>query len=165
MRPHGIRGEIVVAVDPSMREVLRPGVRVELRRDDAVRAAEVLCARPHRAGFVVRLSQIDDRNSAEACKGEVVWVGREDLPELREGEYYDFEIVGAEVVTREGEALGIVREIIATGASDVYVVEGAGGDILLPASRAAVLDIDRTRRRITVERTALEYCSAIGRKP
>jgi 16S rRNA processing protein RimM len=113
----------------------------------------------------LQLRGILDRTAAEQHRGDTLLVRRDQLPVLPETEYYDFEIVGSEVVTRNGDALGVVREILFTGATDVYVIEGIEREMLLAASRSAVLEIDRKHRRITVEPSALECGDAHHRKP
>jgi 16S rRNA processing protein RimM len=152
-------------MDRSMVSVLQSGMQLTLQNEDGSRSAQVIAARPHRGGVILQLSGIPDRNAADAHRGYALLVRRDQLPSLPDTEYYDFEIVGSEVVTRNGDAIGVVREILFTGATDVYVIEGTGCEMLLAASRSAVLEIDRQHRRITVEPSALECNDAHDRKP
>jgi 16S rRNA processing protein RimM len=152
-------------MDPAVASVLQPGTNLTLQGKETSLSTQVIAARPHRGGIILRLSGVPDRDAAEAHRGDTLLVGREQLPTLAETEYYDFEIVGSEVVTRDGEALGVVREILFTGATDVYVIEGAECEMLLAATRSAVLEVDRQRRRITVDPSGLERGDARDRKP
>jgi 16S rRNA processing protein RimM len=61
------------------------------------------------------------------------------------------DLVGCEVVTEAGEALGTFRDIIATGANDIYVVGEGPAEILVPAIKSVVLSIDVEKRRIVVD--------------
>ena len=71
--------------------------------------------------------------------------------ELADGEYYIADIIGMEVVADSGVRLGIVKDVMETGANDVYVVEREGGkELLLPAIRQCILDIDIEKNVMTV---------------
>jgi len=66
----------------------------------------------------------------------------QDALPLEEGEYYCHQIEGLHAVTTEGERLGRVTEVLATGANDVYVVRGSQGELLLPAVKDVILRVD-----------------------
>jgi 16S rRNA processing protein RimM len=72
------------------------------------------------------------------------------LPELLPGEYYWYDLIGLQVVTSEGESLGQLSEIIATGSNDVYVVKGEGREYLIPALEDVVLEINPAAGRMMV---------------
>jgi len=155
---HGVRGLLRVAVmgdgpahlldAPSVelsfeeRDPTRPVRRFEVRSASAGRPREV------RLG----LEGVDDRDAAQALRGALVLGEAARLPALEPGEHYWFELIGCEVETTGGAALGRVREIWETGAHDVLVVEDpAGGEHLIPAVDAFVKEIDRVARRIRIE--------------
>lgn len=95
--------------------------------------------------MLITLDGYEDRDKAEALRGELVLVRLEDAVPLRHGEYYHHQIIGLSVVTDEGEELGSVAEIIKTGANDVYVVRGQGGEVLLPAIQSVIRKIEPSR--------------------
>jgi len=88
--------------------------------------------------------------AAEALRGSTLWMAQEAFPELEEGAYYVADLLGMRVEDAGGESLGEVIEVIEAGAADVYVVRGAGGEILLPATREVVRRIDLAARLIVV---------------
>ena len=103
---------------------------------------------------LLRLEGCHDRTAAEALRGYLVQIPREEALSLEEGEYYEHQILGLEVWTASGAHLGELVEIIYTGANDVYVVQPAdanGQDILVPALEDVVLDIDPDAGRLVVE--------------
>jgi 16S rRNA processing protein RimM len=143
----GIRGDVRVEPHTDAPDRFSSGSRLYL--DGA--ATTVVSSRPHKGGLLVRLERVDDRNAAEALKGAALAVPRTDVDPLPEGSYYHFEILGLGVWTEEGEALGEVREILATGSNDVYVVRGpAGKERLVPALTNVVVGVDIERKRMVV---------------
>jgi 16S rRNA processing protein RimM len=70
---------------------------------------------------------------------------------LPPGRYYRFELVGLTVRTRAGETLGRVTEVFATGSNDVIVVDGPGGEILLPAVESVLVEVSPERGELRVE--------------
>lgn len=111
----------------------------------------------HKAGTatVLQLDVIRNTRAADALRGTIIEVEGNDLPEAPEGAFYHYEIVGTKVRTTEGEELGVVLEIIVTGANDVYVVGKPGAteskdQILIPAIADVVLEVDVNNGVVTV---------------
>jgi 16S rRNA processing protein RimM len=107
----------------------------------------------HPRGFpVVLLDGVQRPEDVEALKGAVIEIDEATLPDLPEGEYYIHDLIGLAVVTSEGEALGIVDDVLRTGSNDVYLVKRPGAkDVLIPALEGVVLEIDLEARQMTVE--------------
>ncbi len=101
-------------------------------------------------GAVLGIAGYENRDAAETLRGEFLYIAAAEA--IRPGGHlFIHEVVGMAVRTSAGEALGTVTEVIRTGANDVYVVRGPRGEILVPAIRACVRRIERTRRRITID--------------
>ena len=99
----------------------------------------------------MRLENIRRIEDARRLAGQWLLAPVSPSPELPPGEYYHYQLVGLTVVTDQGETLGRVQEILATGSNDVYVVKSdAGAELLLPAIRQVVQDIDLATGRILV---------------
>ncbi len=157
-RPNGLRGAVVLQIDPSMTGVLARGVEVDLvpRSGPAIRT-RVRSAAPVRGGVRVTFDDVGDRNASEALIGATVLVERSKL-DLGHDEYLDVDLVGLDVVSADGDAIGRLVEVIATGANDVYVVRAPDGrEVLVPAVGHAVLGIDLDARLMTVAADSLEY--------
>lgn len=88
------------------------------------RQYDVLEGRPQGRGLVARLRGVDDRDQAQALCGAEILIGREELPDLPEGEYYWYQLEGLVVTTVNGQRLGVVDHLMETGANDVLVVRG-----------------------------------------
>ncbi|MGB5832227.1 MAG: ribosome maturation factor RimM, partial [Thiohalocapsa sp.] len=84
----------------------------------------LLEGRTHGKGLVVRLEGCEDRDQAAVLTGQTIAVYRGQLPPPRPDEFYWADLEGLSVTTLEGETLGCVSHLFATGANDVLVVEG-----------------------------------------
>jgi 16S rRNA processing protein RimM len=163
-RAHGLRGQIVVHIDATMKDIVVPGLAVRLEKSSEsqldTRVTGVRASGPH---LVLTLDALDDRTAAEAWASAGILVTRDRLPAVDEDQYFDFELLDAEVVDTEGAALGRVREIVPTGANDVLVACGPLGEVLIPVTRRAVVEVNRAAHRIVVDARALVYQDERGR--
>lgn len=100
---------------------------------------------------VLKLRGIDTIDQAEQLRGKMVEVPEEEAVRLPPGHYFWHQIVGLEVVTVQGEPLGIIDEILETGSNDVYVVHGPRGELLIPAIKQVVKSVDLQRGTVTVD--------------
>ncbi len=95
------------------------------------------------------LEKIYTRDEAEMLRGKYICVDRAHAIVPPEGSYFIFDLVGCEVITDEGKSLGKVTEVLQPGANDVYVVNGEK-EVLIPAVKSFVLDINIEKKLITV---------------
>lgn len=115
--------------------------------------------KPHTGGLVAQIEGVNDRNSAEALKGVRLYLPRNAFPPTPEGEYYWVDLIGLDVVNREGEHLGVVRDLMATGPNSVLVLEYADTiegveqvvERMIPFVAAYIDDVDKAQRRITAD--------------
>lgn len=153
--PHGIRGELKVEIltdDPDRFGLLE---LVYLGREDEEPVPwELVSYRLHKNQVLLQLKGCNDRAMAETMRGIFVQVPREEAIPLKDGEYYEYQIIGLEVKTVSGELLGRVIEILYTGANDVYVVrddDPSHREILIPVLDDIVLEIDLEAGSMVVE--------------
>lgn len=128
-RVHGLDGELRIALHWAESDALSPGRELELRRGDEVHRAKLVRVRDGGKTFIVRLEGIHDRTGAEAWKGASVWISREQLPPLEEGEYYLADLVGAQVLGPDGP-VGSVVEIAVHPSLDSLVIVTPDGQRL-----------------------------------
>ena len=117
---------------------------------EASEPVEVLAGRRQGKRLVARLAGIDERDAAAALAGSTVHVDRAALPETAPGEYYWCDLLGLEVVNREGDSLGTVHEMMATGANDVMVVVGQRQRMVpfVPGQYVDAVEFDAGRIRV-----------------
>ncbi|MFN2194974.1 MAG: ribosome maturation factor RimM [Anaerolineales bacterium] len=148
-RPHGVRGEMTMVLYTEFPERLQPGKQVFI--GERHKPVKISRQRWHRDMLLIAFDEYPDRNSIEVLRNQTVYVSVDQLPELPEGEFYQYELVDLQVFTEEGEHIGNVVEILETGANDVLILETDGEqEILLPYIDEVVREIDLDRGIITV---------------
>ncbi len=148
-KPHGIRGEIRMTVLTDFPELIAVGQRVYVGEN--YQAYKIKTLRWHGGDLLVSLEEMPDRTAVEIFRNIMVSMKSEDMPVPPEGEYYLHQLVGIDVVTDQGENLGKLKEIILTGANDVYLVDSPEGkEILLPAIEEVILEINLEDRIMLV---------------
>ena len=146
--PRGIHGELRIAIETEDPERFLLLSQVHLGEEHAL--FKVTRARLFRRQAHLQLDGIPSREAAEAWRGAYVFVHIDDALPLGEDEYYHHQIRGLRVISVQGETLGEVTEILSTGANDVYVVRGAGPELLLPAIEGVVERVDLDERIMVV---------------
>ena len=135
---HGIKGE--VKVFPTTDDVNRFKRLKEVHLDTG---KEKILLHPESVKFfkqfvIIKFKEFQSINEIEAFKGKSLLVDREHAVRLRKDEYFIADLIGLRVETDEGEAFGVLKDVMQTGANDVYIVEREGQDeILLPATAVA----------------------------
>jgi 16S rRNA processing protein RimM len=149
IKPHGIRGALVVEpLSKFITDILKDKL-IYLGPD--YEAFRVLQFSPHRKRYLLSLETLTTRNDAEMYRDAQVCLRFEDSKPLPAGEYYDWQLLGMTVITDENETLGILEEIIETGANDVYLVRTAAGkEILLPAIESVIKTVDLEHNQLRV---------------
>jgi len=101
---------------------------------------------------LIKFSEINTLEEAEAVRGALLEVPRESVRPLPPGHYYVYEVIDLPVYTEEGKFLGYVEEVLRTQGNDVYVVRGGqeAKEILLPATSEVILAIDLKQEEIRV---------------
>ena len=90
------------------------------------------------------------RNDAELLRDKVVMIGIDQAAPMEDGEYYLFELIGLRVIADQIE-IGRIKEVLQTGANDVYVVEGDEfGEVLIPAHEETIVNIDFEAKTVTM---------------
>ncbi len=149
LKPHGVRGEVRV----------NPLTELPERFDwlDVVYLGErnpqpvvVEAVRFHKNLILLKLAGYDTREATETLRGVWLQVPEDEAIPLEEGEYYLYQLLDLAVFTDEGQHLGVLVDVIETGANNVFVVQGEQGEQLLPDIAEVVQEIDFAHGRMTV---------------
>lgn len=147
-RPRGLKGEIKVLPLTDFPQRFDPGARVFI----GGAARTVRSSNWQKGRVYLYIDEVADRDSAESLRGELIEVPEAERPSSSESFWYLDEIEGMRVVGRDGTELGTVREVLQTGANDVYIVDrGERRDLLVPALRDVVVEIDLGAGTMTVD--------------
>lgn len=150
LAPYGVRGWIKVRPQTESTDGLLGYRTWWLGKQGEWNSYQLLEGRVHGTDVVARLEGVADRDRAAQLRGCEVAVPRSELPPAPEGEYYWADLIGLEVVNREGVRLGQVAEVFATGANDVLVVRGER-ERLIPFVEAVVVDVDLAGALLTLD--------------
>lgn len=150
---HGIRGEVKVfpTTDDAARFKKLKEVIMDTGRERL--DMEIEGVKFFKQYVILKFKGYDSINDVEKYKSAKLYVTRDRAVRLKKDEYFIADLIGMQVVTEEGEAFGLLKDVMATGANDVYVVErgdGEGTQVLLPAIRECVKHVDMEAGVITV---------------
>lgn len=138
LRPHGVRGELRVAPFDPEAPNLQPGCTVWAGE----RRYTIEAARPTGDAWLVAFREVRTRNEAELLRGALLEVPDSELRRSSPDAYFVYELLGLRVVTVTGQPLGVIVDVLATGANDVYVVREGEREVLVPAIGEVVTAID-----------------------
>ena len=148
---HGVRGEVKVypTTDEPERFLELDYVLLDTGRE--LRKLEIKNVKFFKNLVILKFKGVDNINDIEKYKGRDLWIPREEGQELEEDEYYIADLLGMSVVLEDGQEFGTLKDVMETGANDVYVVEDdKGEEILLPAIRECILDVDVEKNVMTI---------------
>ena len=142
LRPHGIRGEVVVEVLSDVPGRFAPGSEVLAAREGERQVTlKVATSRDHKTGAVARFVGVEDRDGAEGLRGMWLEVPRSGVPAAPPGTYYHYELLGCRCVTAEGE-LGRVVEVLEDGGGLLLVVDDGERRVPVPFVQSFLRKVD-----------------------
>lgn len=150
IRAHGLRGELSVAVLTDFPERFETTEWVYLGNEFEATPYRLQSFRWHQQNVLLTLEGVTDRTQAERLKGQLVQVPLEEAMPLPDGSYYLYQLIGLKVEDTSGQFLGTIKEVLETGANDVYVVEHEGQELLLPAIPDVIKRVDLPQGIIVV---------------
>lgn len=146
---HGLKGE--VNVYPVTDDVRRFDDLDEVVVGEEGRVFHTERVRYFKNRPILKFRECGRIEDAEPLKGKSIFVKREDAVDLEDGEYFIGDILGSDVVLEDGTHFGALKDVLRTGANDVYEVEKESGEIVyLPAIRDVVLRIDPEKKVLVV---------------
>ena len=151
-RTHGNKGEVVVNPETDFpEERFHDGAQLMTRLNDGSLATmEVATMRMHQGRPVILFKGIASMNDAELLAGRELRIAEDgDAALLQQGEYFHRDLIGCEVVTVSGEAIGRVAAVEGYGGQSRLVVRSRRGDVLIPLADD-ICTVDVTAKRITV---------------
>ncbi len=141
LRPHGLRGEMLMEILTDFPERLKPGAEVYLGEDH--QSVKIAGCRGDLHRFLIRFEPYTNIDQVGGLRNQMIYASVANLPALPADEFYAHQLIGLQVITDEGRELGQIEEILETGANDVLIVRSPSGvELLIPHIRQVVLQID-----------------------
>ncbi len=147
LAPWDTKGKLKVEVITDFPQRFTPSSKVYINRQPMT----IDSTEWHKRTVIIKLNTVDSIETAQRLQGQPVEIHHSQAYPLPEGQYYHFQIIGLEVWTTRGELLGKVTEILTAESNDNYVVNGARGEILIPAIEDVVKSIDLDRGCLVIE--------------
>ncbi len=140
--PHGVMGEVKVyptTDDPKRFKRLKE-VTLALGKEE--RQVEIEHVKFSKQMVILKLKGFDNRDDVEKLRQCSLYVPRENAVRLQRDEYFIADLIGMRVVDEKDQEIGILQDVMVTGANDVYVIRMTDGEeLLLPAIRECILDV------------------------
>ncbi|MBQ4075270.1 MAG: 16S rRNA processing protein RimM [Clostridia bacterium] len=142
LRPQGIKGMVKVRPDTDDPWRFEELEYVYLENNKKYEKASIQDVSVRDDGVYLRLNGVSDRDQAEKQRGLMLYIDRAHARKLEENETFICDLIGCHAVTLEGKEIGIVTDVLQPGGNDVYVIKTPKGEMLLPALRHVVPEID-----------------------
>ena len=148
---HGLRGEVKVfpTTDDAKRFKKLKEVLLDTGKEKMV--LEIEGVKFFKQFVILKFKGFDDINDIERYKGKSLYVTRENAVKLKKDEYFIADLIDIQVYDERDEYMGVLKDVIVTGANDVYdIALEDGRTLLLPAIKQCVLAVDMEQRKMKV---------------
>lgn len=143
IQTHGVRGEVKVFPTTDDVNRFKKLKQVILDTGKETMSLEIQSVKFFKQFVILKFKGIDNINDIEKYKRCSLYVTREHAVPLEEDEYFIADMIGMEVCTEDGNIFGTLKDVIETGANDVYVIENAEhGEVLVPAIKECIRSVD-----------------------
>ena len=148
---HGVRGEVKVFPTTDDVKRFKKLKKVILDTGKEQLPLEIEGVKFFKQFVILKFRGIDNLNDIEKYKGKRLLVDREHAVKLKKDEYFIADMIGMDVFTEDGELFGALKDVMETGANDVYIIEMSDGkEVLVPAIKQCILDVDIENRKMVI---------------
>ena len=158
VKPQGLRGEL--KIKPLTDNPDRFFALTRIRLLDEMRALH--CLRVHDGFVYARLEGVYSRETAEDLRNTLLYIHRDDAVVLPKHTDFICDLVGCQAVDTEGVFHGVLAEVLQPGGVDVYVFRSEKGELLVPALKRAVLEVDVQEKRILLDANVLRETAVLS---
>ena len=120
------------------------------KTESEVRPAVVETAESRGSGAVLKFHSVEDRTGADALKGSWIFVEDHQQIPAKKGSYFIHEVIDLRVFSEEGTELGVVKDVVTLPAGDAWVVRIGERDVMVPAVKEFIRNVDLHRRRVVI---------------
>ncbi len=163
VKPQGVIGQVKVRPLTDDPERFYDLEHLYIKQEDAHVRVPIGEVRVHQGFVYLVLNNAATREQAEEQRGTALYVSRDQAVPLDEDSHFIVDLVGCRVVNTQGEAIGVLREVLQPGAADVYVIKTQEGSLMVPALKRVVIRVDVAGRLITLDEKVLGEVAVFDR--
>ena len=150
-RSVGLKGEMSLSILSSAPDRFDDLGKVWIGADEQQALPhDVIHVRSTHAAVVIKVEGIDSRSAADTRRGQLVFVAEQDAIVPPPGSYFIHDLIGMDVVTEAGDAVGPIRDVLEMPANDVWVVAAKGREVLIPAIKDVIRSVDVQKRTVVI---------------
>ena len=150
IKTHGIKGEVKVYPLTDDVNRFKQLKEVILEPDSDNITLEIEGVKFQKNLVILKFKGYDNINDIEMHCKKGIYVMRDNAVELDDDEYFVADLIGLKVITDEGEKFGTVKDVLHTGANDVYVIEHSDKEVLVPAIKQCIIDVSIDDNTMTI---------------
>ena len=148
---HGVRGEVKVFPTTDDMKRFKKLKQVILDTGKEHRTLEIESVKFFKQFAILKFKGIDNINDIEKYKGRSLLVDRANAVKLKKDEYFIADMIGLTVYTEDGKEFGNLKDVLETGANDVYIIDSLEhGEVLVPAIKQCILDVDIEQGKMVI---------------
>ena len=150
MKPHGLKGQVTIALDPEAPENLAEVQNVFIEVKDRLLPffIESISLKGNKA--FLKLEEVDSQEEAQSISKSSIYLPKSSRPKSGRGEYYDDEVIGFEVLDTDLGVIGKVAEIVVAGPNKLLSVTHQEREVLIPLNSPFIEGLNKSRKKITV---------------
>ena len=148
---HGVRGEVKVFPTTDDMKRFKKLKEVLLDTGKETLTLEIEGVKFFKQFVILKFKGYDNIDDIVKYRGKSLFVPRENAVKLQKDEYFIADLIGLKVVNEDGSFTGVLKEVMETGANDVYIVESQDGkEVLIPAIKDCILQVDFEKEQVLV---------------
>ena len=148
---HGVRGEVKVFPTTDDMKRFKKLKEVLLDTGKETRTREIEGVKFFKQFVILKFKGYDNIDDIVKYRGKSLFVPRENAVKLQKDEYFIAYLIGLKVVNEDGSFTGVLKDVMETGANDVYIVESQDGkEVLIPAIKDCILQVDFEKEQVLV---------------
>ena len=148
---HGLRGEVKVVAWTDSPDDFEKIKTVYIKMKSEQISLKIKSIKYQKNNLIIKFDEFNNINEVLPYKNAVLYADREELGPLDEGVYYIVDLIGLDVITEDGEKVGVICDVFNAGASDIYDVKREGKkNLLLPVIDEVVKEVDLENGRVVV---------------
>jgi 16S rRNA processing protein RimM len=150
LKPHGLKGEVTVSIDPDVPNEFSSLESVFLEKDRRLVPYFIDYVSVRGTKAFVKFDEVDSPEAAEKISKQVIYLPKSARPKSGRGEFYDDEVVGFEVTDEELGTLGTITDVMSAGPNRLLVLLHEEKEVLIPINSPFVLSVNKSKKKISV---------------